>query len=66
MTELSPEDLEAEFDMFMARAGVALPADRRAGVLAGFKDLRGSLHLLRNGRTAAAEPSNVFRLTPLK
>jgi len=66
MTEQSQEALEAEFDMMMARAGVTVPAERRAAVLSGFKDLRGSLHLLRNGRTAAAEPSNVFRLSPQK
>ena len=58
--------LETEFDVLMARAGLAIPPDRRPALLHAFAELRGQLALLRGPRTAAAEPSNVFRLTPLE
>ncbi|MCW3475321.1 hypothetical protein [Limobrevibacterium gyesilva] len=61
---LSPAALEAEFDCLVARAGVTVPADRRAGSLAAYADFRAQLALLRGPRTHTAEPSNVFRLTP--
>lgn len=55
--------LEREFDVLMARAGLTAPIDRRPALLAAFKELREQVALLRHaGRTAAAEPSNVFRL----
>ncbi len=56
--------LEREFDVLMARAGATVMPDRRAGVLAGFEDIRKLTALLRQKRTAAAEPSNVFSLVP--
>ena len=59
----APEALAAEFDMLMQRAGLAIPAERRAQVLVAYAELRDQVDLLRNGRAAAAEPSNVFRLT---
>ena len=62
----TPETLEAEFDTLMARAGLTIPPDRRAALLAGFADISDMLPLLRQPRTAAAEPSNVFRLTKLE
>lgn len=58
----SPETLAAEFDMFMHRAGLTVPAERRAQVLVAYAELRDQVELLRNARTAAAEPSNIFRL----
>jgi hypothetical protein len=62
---VTPEALDAEFDMFMARAGLTIPADRRAALLSGFADLRAMLPVLRQPRTAAAEPANIFRLSKL-
>jgi hypothetical protein len=56
--------LEQEFDILMARAGAVVPADRRAGVVAGFKDLRRMAALLHAHRPATSEPSNIFSLTP--
>jgi hypothetical protein len=56
--------LENEFDMLMARAGAVVPPDRRAGVVAGFEDLRRLTALLHQPRTAASEPSNIFSLKP--
>ena len=56
----SPAALEAEFDALMRRASITVPDDRRAALLAGFAELRDQVALLRQPRTAAAEPSNVF------
>jgi hypothetical protein len=64
---MSPEDKRAreqEFDMLMARAGAVVPADRRAGLIACCDELRRMAALVRQPRTAAAEPSNVFSLKP--
>ena len=60
-----PEALDAEFDILMARAGLTIPPDRRAALLTGFADLRAMLPVLRQPRTAAAEPANIFRLSKL-
>lgn len=65
-TDLSPQTLAAEFDMFMARAGIEVPADRREGLLAGFADLRSQVALLHGRLDATVEPANVFRLSPLE
>lgn len=56
--------LEAEFDRLVARAGLTVPPARKAGYLAAFADLRSQLTLLHTNRSAAVEPSNVFRLFP--
>jgi len=64
--DLSPQTLAAEFDMFMARAGIEVPADRRDGLLAGFADLRSQVALLHGRLDATVEPANVFRLSPLE
>ena len=55
--------VEQEFDTLMSKAGVALPADRKAGVVAGYKDIKHMAALLRQPRTAADEPSNIYSLT---
>jgi hypothetical protein len=54
-------NLEAEFDMFLARAGMTIPPDRRETVLATYADFRGQMALLHTRRDAAEEPSNIFR-----
>jgi hypothetical protein len=56
--------LERELDMLMARVGAEVPADRKAGVIAGYKDIKRMAALLRQPRSAAAEPSNIYSLTP--
>ncbi len=66
MSTPSPETLAVEFDAFMTRAGITIPADRRDGLLAGFADLRAQTALLHARMDAAVEPSNVFRLSPLE
>jgi len=60
----SPDDLATEFDILMRRAGIAVPDERRAAVLASYADLRDQIALLHNRYTYADEPANVFRLAP--
>jgi hypothetical protein len=60
----SPDALAAEFDCLMARAGITVPPQRRAAVLASYADLRGQIALLHGRYGHTAEPSNVFRPAP--
>jgi hypothetical protein len=63
MTEIPEEEaLAVEFDVFARRAGLDIPADRRAAVFVGFKDLRRMVALLRQPRTAADEPAGTFSI----
>ena len=57
------DELAAEFDILMRRAGLTVPADRRAGLLTSYADLHQQMALLRNRYAHTAEPANVFRLT---
>ncbi len=57
-----PDDHEAEFDAMLARAGMRIPADRRAATLAAYGELREQVALIRQPRDATHEPSNIFRL----
>jgi len=63
MTDL-PDDaaLETEFDSMLARAGMIIPADRRAATVQAYRELRQQVALLRQPRDATHEPSNIFRL----
>jgi hypothetical protein len=58
----TPDDaaLAVEFAVLASRAGLDIPEDRKSIVFAGFKELRGMLELLRQPRTAAAEPAGTF------
>jgi hypothetical protein len=60
----SPDELAAEFDILMRRAGITVPPDRRATVLAGYADLHEQIALLHNRYAHTDEPANVFRLSP--
>lgn len=62
-TDNSDAAVEREFETLMAKAGAEVPADRKAGVIAGYKDVKRMAALLRQPRTAADEPSNVYSLT---
>ena len=62
MSTQDDANLEAEFDMLMAKAGAQVPADRKAGIVAGYRDMKRMAALLRQPRTAADETSNVFSL----
>jgi hypothetical protein len=54
--------IEQEFDVLMAKAGAEVPTDLKAGVIAGYEDMKRMTALLRQPRTAADEPSNVYSL----
>ena len=54
--------LEAEFDGFLARAGMVVPAERRAVIFAGYAEFRAQMDRLHTRRDASQEPSNIFRM----
>jgi len=56
------DDLERELDMLLAKAGANVPSDLKAGVLDGYRDIKRMAAMVRQPRTAAAEPSNIFSL----
>jgi hypothetical protein len=56
-------EFAAEFDMLLARAGMSVPDDRKAGVLAGYAELRRLAQLLRTRRSPFDEPANIYDLT---
>jgi hypothetical protein len=56
--------LEQEFDALMARIGAVVPADRRAGTIDCCAEVRRMAELVRQPRSAAAEPANVYSLKP--
>jgi hypothetical protein len=62
MSTQDDADREREFDMLMAKAGAQVPAERKAGIVAGYRDLKRMAALLRQPRTAADETSNIFSL----
>lgn len=56
--------LAAEFDIFMTRAGIVVPPERRAAVLSAYADIRAQMVLLRGRYSHLNEPSNIFSLEP--
>ncbi|HEX3349386.1 MAG TPA: hypothetical protein VHS58_14915 [Acetobacteraceae bacterium] len=60
----TPEALAAEFDMFLARAGVTLTPEHRETALASYPDFRAQIDLLHAIRAHTAEPSNIYTLFP--
>jgi hypothetical protein len=54
--------LERELDMLLIKAGAVVPADRKAGVLSGYRDMKRMAALVRQPRTAADETSNIYSL----
>ena len=54
--------LAAEFDALANRAGLAVPDDRRAAMFQGYKDIRRMAALMRQPRTAAAEPASAYSM----
>jgi hypothetical protein len=59
----TPDALEHEFDVLMAKAGAKVPEHLRAAVMASCQEAKGMAAKVRQPRTAAAEPSNTFSLT---
>jgi hypothetical protein len=58
----SQDDTEHELDVLLAKAGANVPPHLKAGVLAGYQDMKVMVARVRQPRTAANEPSNVFSL----
>jgi hypothetical protein len=58
----SQDGIEHELDVLLAKAGASVPPHLKAGVLAGYQDMKIMAARVRQPRTAAAEPSNVFSL----
>ena len=58
----SPDGLEHELDVLLAKAGATVPPHLKAGILAGYRDMKRMTAKVRQPRTAASEPSNVFSL----
>ena len=56
------DDLARELDMLLAKAGANVPSDLKAGLLDGYRDMKRMAAMMRQPRTAAAEPSNIFSL----
>jgi hypothetical protein len=56
------DDSEHELDVLLAKAGASVPPHLKAGVLAGYREMKVMAARVRQPRTAAAEPSNVFSL----
>jgi hypothetical protein len=59
----TPDALEHEFDMLMAKAGASVPEHLKAGVLESYREMKAMAAKVHQPRLAAAEPSNVFSLT---
>jgi hypothetical protein len=49
----------------MTRIGAVVPADRKAGIIGCCEELRRMTALVRQPRSAAAEPANVYSLKPM-
>ena len=57
--------IEAEFGALLAKAGHVVPAERRAALLSGYKDMKRQVALVKNETLGAeVEPTNVFSLLP--
>jgi hypothetical protein len=56
------DDLERELDMLLAKAGANVPPDLRPGLVDGYRDMKRMAAMVRQPRTAASEPSNIFSL----
>ena len=60
------EELAAEFDTLAARAGLAIPPERRDSILALYAEMKGMTAQLREaGITPADEPANIYLFDPI-
>jgi hypothetical protein len=55
--------LVAEFDAFVTRAQLPVPAERREGLIAAYAEMRSMLAVLREQLPVATEPASVFRVS---
>jgi hypothetical protein len=62
MSADASDSLSDEIEAAFLRAGVAIPADLKAGAISEARNLARATSLLRRPRAAASEPSNLFSL----
>jgi len=64
MADSSTDDpaLAAEFDILAKRAGLPILAGRTPALLQNYKDLKRMTALMRQPRTAAAEPAGAYSI----
>ncbi len=62
----TPQALDSEFDALAARAGLTIPPERRAAILAIYREVSGMAALLRTADLAPAdEPANIYLFDPI-
>ncbi|MBV8839743.1 MAG: hypothetical protein JO000_24685 [Alphaproteobacteria bacterium] len=59
----TPDALEQELDMLLAKAGAKVPPHLKGGVLAGYREMKAMAAMVHGARPATHEPSNIFSLT---
>lgn len=63
IAEVTPEMLEREYDVLVARSGLTIAPDRRAVMLKCYADVRSWSDLIRSTpRLPSVEPANVYAL----
>jgi hypothetical protein len=62
----TPDALEQELDILLARAGAKVPPHLKPGVLAGYREMKGMAAMVHGSRPATHEPSNIFSLKPFR
>ena len=58
----TPDGLEQELDMLLAKAGADVPPHLKPGVLASYRDMKVMAAQVHQSRPATHEPSNIFSL----
>lgn len=62
----TPAVPDAEFDALAARAGLAIPSERRAAILAIYAEVKEMAALLRTADLGPAdEPANIYLFDPI-
>jgi len=63
---MSNEQIGLEMDTMAARAGLLIPADRRAGILSVYSEVRAMTELIRAQELVAEdEPANIYLFGPI-
>ena len=65
-TAAAEEDLAAECEALARRAGIDILEDRKAAMLASYRDYRAMTALLHAPRAAAVESASVFSIESIK
>lgn len=63
---IEPDTTDVEADVLITRAGLVVPPERRAAIIAGYRELRAMAALLREaGLEPADEPANIYAFDPI-